>query len=243
LNDAFVVNASTAASGLAHIVSVNGREGEVEAELLRPVARGEDVAPWVPPRTDQSMVWTHDERGAALAKLPPHLARWLSPYRRALLARSDARSARRWWSLFRTEAARSDLVRVIWADIGRSPRATVLDAGDVTVPLNSCYVARCPGADDAFALATLLNSPLIAAWLSVVAEPARGGYRRYLGWTMSLLPIPAEWDDHRAALAGIARGARETGRTPSSAELIDAVVEAFGLRRRDIEPLLTWAAP
>jgi hypothetical protein len=160
-----------------------------------------------------------------------------------LLGRADARSAARWWSLFRTEGARNDVARVIWADIGRSPRATVLEPGDPTVPLNSCYVARCPTTEDALALSALLNSAIIAAWLSVVAEPARGGYRRYLGWTMSLLPIPDSWDRHRSKLANLARRGRDDRDSMSESELLTATIDAFGLTRRDVDPLLAWAAP
>ena len=63
----------------------------------------------------------------------------------------------------------------------------MLLAGDATVPLNSCYVARCRDCATPIALAALLNSPLARAWLDAIAEPARGGYHRYLGWTLSLL--------------------------------------------------------
>jgi hypothetical protein len=243
LNEAFLVTGGDDMPGRSRIISANGREGFVEATCLRPVLRGEDVRAWSSSGGDRALVWPHDADGRPFRTLPPLLAAWLGPYRRALLARSDARSAQRWWSVFRTDAARCDVDRVVWADIGRSPRATVLRAGDPTVPLNSCYVARCPDLDDAFALSTLLNSPLVSAWLSVVAEPARGGYRRYLGWTMSLLPIPTAWGAHRSALADLARRAAAAGGAVSDLELIDASVAAFGLRRRDVDPLLAWAAP
>ena len=243
LNDAFIVTRSSVTSGLARITSVNGREGEIESAYLRPLARGEGVMPWLAPTGGQFLVWPHDARGRVLQTLPPGLARWFAPHRRALLARSDARSAGRWWSLFRTDGARDDEPRVIWADIGRVPRATVLVAGDPTVPLNSCYVVRSPSADDAAALSALLNSPLIASWLSIVAEPARGGYRRYLGWTMSLLPIPTEWERHGPRLSLLACRARNEPESVSDSDLLDATIDAYGLRHRDVEPLLTWAAP
>jgi hypothetical protein len=243
LNDAYLVRAELRPSGAARVVSVNGREGDMEVEFLRPVARGEDVRAWLPPNSGQWIVWPHDQHGVVLRTLRPSLAGWLAPYRRALMARSDARSAQRWWTLFRTDGARCDVPRVIWADIGRSPRATVLAAGDATVPLNSCYVARCPSDADALALSALLNSPLIAAWLSAVAEPARGGYRRYLGWTMSLVPVPANWEAHRAELANLARRASRDPASVGLAELTEASVAAFGLHRRAVDPLLAWAAP
>jgi hypothetical protein len=198
------------------------------------VLRGEEVRPWTRTATQDLIVWTHGVDGQPLARLPDGVARWLAPHRRLLAARSDARRATRWWSVFRTDAAATDKPRVVWADIGRSVRAIVLPAGDQTVPLNTCYVARCGSDEDALALCSLLNSSLVSAWLSVIAEQARGGYRRYLGWTISQLPIPREWDSCRSALA------RAAGPEPD--HLLELAISAYGLRRIDVEPLLIWAA-
>jgi len=243
LNDAFIVSARGDDGDLTRISSANGREGAIESACLRSVARGEDVVRWAAPVGDKSLIWTHDDNGHVLSTLPRAVAGWLSPYRRALLARADARSAVRWWSVFRTESARNDVARVIWADIGRSPRAAVLEPGDPTVPLNTCYVARCPTTEDALALSALLNSPILAAWLSLVAEPARGGYHRYLGWTMSLLPVPVAWDRHRSRLAALGSSARANRDSVTESELLEATVDAYQITRRAIDPLLAWAAP
>src|SRR6185437_15120975 len=60
------------------------------------------------------------------------------------------------------------------------PRALVLMPNDPTIALNSCYLLPCRDPRDAHALAALMNSPLVAAWLALIAEPARGSYRRFL---------------------------------------------------------------
>ena len=233
-NEAFIVNPVHRNGSTTRVRADNGREGEIESALLRPVLRGEEVRLWTRTASHDRIVWTHGIDGQPLARLPDGAARWLAPHRRLLAARSDARRATRWWSVFRTDAAATDKPRVVWADIGRSVRAIVLPAGDPTVPLNTCYVARCPSDEDAMALCSLLNSSLVSAWLSVVAEQARGGYRRYLGWTISQLPIPRPWDSCRSALA------RAAGAEPD--HLLDLAISAYGLRRIDVEPLLIWAA-
>jgi hypothetical protein len=174
-----------------------------------------------------------------MRQLPAGASGWLAPWRRQLESRADARRSSRWWTLFRTDAARSHLPRVVWADIGKSPRALVLPPGDATVPINSCYVARTPSLDDAYALAALLNSPLAAAWLAAIAEPARGGYHRYLGWTLARLPIPTEWLRAVSILAPLAREALD-GEVPDAAMLTDAAIRAYRVRSVDMEPLLTW---
>jgi hypothetical protein len=238
-NDAFVVKLVDADDDLAEVETFDGRRLTIERALTRPLLRGEQLRRWRVPATCESIIWTHEPVGAALASLPPHAARWFSRWRRELVARTDARHRSRWWSLFRTESARSDQPRVIWGDVGREPRASVLDVGDPVVPLNSCYVARCDDACDAHALAALLNGPLARAWLNALAEPARGGYRRYFGWTLSLLPLPSDWQRARGILAPISEAARQ-GHAPSENELLDASLDAYQLRRADVAPLIAW---
>jgi hypothetical protein len=109
------------------------------------------------------------------------------------------------------------------------------------VPLNSCYVLPCTHPADAHAVASLLNSSIAAAWLGVLAEPARGGYHRYLAWTMSLLPLPRDWPRARALLAPLAERAA-LGDHPAAGELDAAVLRAYRVRPADVAPLLAWHA-
>jgi hypothetical protein len=213
----------------------------VEGSLLRPLARGEAMRSWRLEPARELLLWPHDDRGAPLADLPPGAMRWLESWRHRLERRTDARRTGRWWSLFRTDAAAHDLPRVVWADLGVAPRASLLPAGDTTIPLNSCYALRCAGEADALALTAILNSPPVVAWLAALAEPARGGYHRHLAWTLALLPLPAHWPRARRALAPLARRAR-AGDVPSDDELTAVVCWSHGLRPADVEPLLAWAA-
>jgi hypothetical protein len=233
-NNAFLVQVTGSGPDIASIVDANGESGSVELSMLRPVLRGDGVRRWTRQPCREWIIWTHDESGAPLARLPARARQWLGRHHSALAVRSDATHARRWWALFRIEAADSRRWRVVWADIGRRPRATVIPPGDPTVPLNSCYVVRCSEECDAWALAALLNGPLCAAWLNVVAEPARGGYRRYLGWTVGLLPVPRGWERARSPLAAARHG--------DDAALLRAALDAYRLRERDLRPLLDFGA-
>jgi hypothetical protein len=144
--------------------------------------------------------------------------------------------------VFRTESAVADSPRVIWADFGLAPRAIAVEARNPVVALNSCYVANCRTLEDAHALAALLNGPLVAAWLNALAEPARGGYRRYMGWTVSLLPIPAGWNRARDKLAPLGERGM-AGDTPTKDELLNAALTAYGLQLDDVQPLVSWMVP
>ncbi len=233
--------------------SASLRQGVIERTLLRPAMRGEDVgALSTEARTSGStdglrIIWTHDVFGQALRTLPPATARWMAQWRPRLAARSDARQRQAWWTLFRTEAARSDSARVVWADIGRRLRSRVLLPGDPTVPLNSCYVVRTPHVDDAFALHALLRSNIAGAWLDVLAEPARGGFRRFLGWTVAALPIPADWRTAAALLSPMGRLMMDDERDADSGvpmdvplDLDEIVALAYGVPVQELLPLLEW---
>jgi hypothetical protein len=234
-NGAFIVRTN----GEARVTSENGSTLDIEADMLRPLIRGEHIAPWHVTVNGERMIWTHGADGLPLDRLPPRTERWMRGWRRRLLARSDSRGSSRWWSLFRTDAAAHDVARVVWADFGRSLRATVLWPGDLAVPLNTCYAVRCVHPRDALALAAVLNSALASAWLGSVAEPARGGYKRYLGWTLSLLPLPADWERVRGALAEAGERA-VAGDPPGHSDLLDLVTRSYGLRPASVSALLDW---
>ncbi|MEX2177329.1 MAG: N-6 DNA methylase [Gemmatimonadaceae bacterium] len=237
-NAAFLVRLANATRDIATVAGSDGEKGKVELSLLRPALRGDAVTPWQRRPCDEWILWTHDERGP-LARLPDRARAWLRPYYGELTARSDSRG-RRWWALFRVDAADASASRVVWADFGRRPRALVLAPHDPTVPLNTCYVVRCADPCDAWALAALLNSRLVARWLNALAEPARGGYRRYLGWTVGQLPVPRDWPRARQVLAAAAMEARGASPADTDAEerLLEATMAAYGLDRRDVAALL-----
>jgi SAM-dependent methyltransferase len=237
-NDAFLVEAAGLDVGQTTVRTVRGNV-RVESVCLRPVLRGEHVTRWLAPPHHEWIVWTHGSDGRPLATLPELTARWLSRWKRQLCARSDARPTTPWWSLFRVDGARNDRPRVVWADLSRGPRAAVLPMDAPAVPLNTCYVMSCRDDVDAATLVTLLNSPLVEAWLAAIAEPARGSFKRYLGWTIACLPLPVRWSRARDILSPL--GARAVaGDPPADADLMEAACDAYDLPRRALAPLVEW---
>jgi hypothetical protein len=240
-NDAFVVRLEDIRGEVAR-VSAGERSAEIEREMLRPLVRGETLAAWRVTGERECLIWPHCDDNQPRRALPPLARRWLSPHHNRLHARSDLHGKLPWWTLFRTESASADSARVIWADFGLAPRAIAVEAGNPVVALNSCYVANCQTLEDAYALAALLNGPLVAAWLNTLAEPARGGYRRYMGWTMSLLPVPEDWIRARAKLATLGERGM-AGDVPTREEMLNAALSAYGVPLDDIQPLLSWMVP
>ena len=218
-------------------------DGDVPDTLrpwTRPVLRGEHVRPWHTPDSTTAIIIPCDAMGKAVTRLSTPLTRHFAPYEHALTARTDLRPREPWWSLFRTELLGTSGWRVVWADIGRTLRATVLPPHSIAVPLNSCYGVRLHDPVDAHALAALLNAPTTTAWLSLVAEPARGGYHRFLGWTVLALPLP-RWQRAREILAPIAAKARR-GEPLHPHTLHHATLEAYGISHTEVAPLLAWTS-
>ena len=244
LNSAFLVHATEHDDDTATIES-EGREYTVERTLLRPALRGDAIAlrskevRQAQAAGDLRILWTHGADGSPLRVLPPRTSRWFARYRSQLETRKDSRTGQPWWTLFRTEAARSESARLVWADLGRTLRTTVLQPGDPTVPLNTCYVLRAASLTDAYALNTLLTSPIAAAWLDTIAEPARGGWRRFLGWTVAALPVPENWAASRVSLANFCRTQRNGGAT-SPEDHTAIVAAAYGIPLQSLLPLLHW---
>lgn len=237
-NEAFIVECLEA--GVEHaVVASAGRQASIEGALLRPVLRGERSRLWTPAASRERIIWTHDVVGRPVPVLPPLAARWLARWRGELSRRTDLRGRRAWWSLHRVDGAVSARPRVVWADVSRGMRACILPANSPVIPLNSCYVLICRDDADAAAFAALLNSPLATAWLDALAEPARGGFRRYLGWTVARLPIPADWDRARDILAPLGRRG-VAGEAVGGEELLDAAVAAYRVRASVARALVEW---
>ncbi len=235
-NEAFVVEAHADGS----VTGSDGCRGVVEPQLLRPLLRGEGVTPWTVALTREQIIFPHD---GSLRPLTANCRRWhasgCSDGGAGSAHARTSRDALPGGASFASTPSTDQHPRVVWADLARSPRAAVIDAGNPVVPLNSCYIAFASPHDEAHALAAWLNSPLAAAWLAALAEPARGGFRRMLGWTVGLLPLPRDWDRAVDLLAPF--GARATaGRPTLDEELLDVALRAHGASRNDVEALITW---
>ena len=152
----------------------------------RPAIRGRDITAWHC-RPRRYVAWTHGPDGVALTRLPRELTLLFAGHEARLRRRADYRAGPP-WQLFRT-ALGCAVHRVVWPDMGRRLTAAVPSA-DV-VPLNTIYGIATRDATDAAALAALFNSSWLTALARLVADPARGGFRRFNARVVAGLPVPA----------------------------------------------------
>jgi Eco57I restriction-modification methylase len=156
-----------------------------ECPGARPAARGRDIRPWhCTPR--RFVAWTHGPDGKPFDRLPEELRELLAPHEDRLRRRADYRGGAV-WQLFRIRLGVAPF-RVVWSDIGKRLAAAVLDR-DI-VPLNTVYGIATRQACDAAALAALFNTRWLTALARLVADPARGGFRRFNARVVRSLPVP-----------------------------------------------------
>jgi hypothetical protein len=156
-----------------------------ECPGTRPAIRGRDIAAWhCQPR--RHLLWTHGTDGLPLARLTVELRAQLSHHEERLRRRADYRAGPP-WQLFRTGLGCA-AHRVVWPDLGRRLAAAV--PAPELVPLNTVYGIATRDRADAAALAALLNSCWLTALARLVADPARGGFRRFNARVVRGLPIP-----------------------------------------------------
>lgn len=166
----------------------------------RPAVRGRDLTRWRA-RSRLFVLWPHDASGRPLDRLEGALARQLAPYIDRLRRRTDYRSGPA-WQLFRTKLAVA-IHRVLWPDLSRQLQAVV--PPPEVVPLNTVYGIATRTADDAHALAALLNSRWCTALARLTADPARGGFRRFNARVVGALPFPRVDERTWSLLADLGR--------------------------------------
>lgn len=157
-----------------------------------PCVRGADVRP-MQARSGASILLTHDpETGEPVEALSDEQREWIEAHRERLMRRADARPGRPLWELFRIRRGGFGH-RVVWRDISRvleaTPLVPVADGG--AVHLNTCYAVHVPNRAAALRLALWLNLEPARFVARALAEPARGGFRRYLAGNVGRIPVPS----------------------------------------------------
>ncbi|HEV8382730.1 MAG TPA: hypothetical protein VGQ29_14170 [Gemmatimonadales bacterium] len=158
---------------------------ERECPGSRPAIRGRDIVAWQC-RPRRYLLWTHGADGLPFARLPGELTDRFVHHEERLRRRADYRGGPP-WQLFRTGLGCATH-RVLWPDLGRRLAAAV--PSREPVPLNTVYGIATRDAADAAALAALFNTRWLTALARLVADPARGGFRRFNARVVRGLPVP-----------------------------------------------------
>jgi hypothetical protein len=212
----------------------------VEADCLRPVVRGTDVAAWTV-TIQRHLIWVPGNDTAG-AETPPRLARFLRRHRTRIGFGAGAGEVVRPGSFLTGR-------RVVWSDLSSDLRAATLPVSMdglhrrsvPVVPLNTVYYIDAATGDDALLLTALLNSLPVRVFARAIAERAKDAHFRFFAWTMGVVPVPRCWraPEVSARIIELARTAHQRGvmLIPEQRELDAAVAQALGLSGGDLECL------
>jgi adenine-specific DNA-methyltransferase len=201
----------------------------IEPQLLHPVIRGRDIAPFRidSPQLRILLPYVFDRRVPKLVDLRgyPGARRYLAAHRRELEARHCVTKWGKAWY---------DLHDPVPSDLSTMPKVVVPDIADrnrfafdpgAYVPLHSAYYLVPEGPDGRF-LTALLNSRPIEFLVRTTAPRVKDGYSRYRSQFLLSLPVPST---PPRAVASIIR-AHDRG---DFAEATDIATTLFGLTRGD----------
>ena len=132
-------------------------------------------------------------------------------------------------------------IKVAWKDLSRGVAAAVLpDTVNVAgqslplVPNQTLYTIDAVSLDEAYVIASILNSTIAGALLVSVAERAKDAHYRYFGRTVASLPYPdarSEWDR-------LVRASRRAHRGADVADEIDAAAaRVYGVSEEELAVL------
>jgi hypothetical protein len=176
----------------------NGIRFKIEAELVYPLVRGEDV------KTQKFnpkswMIFPHDEiTGKPLKSIPKEAEKYFSvPERKQRLEqRQDYKSSDPFWTIFRVSPDKL-APRAAWPEIATRMSACALPeyvddellGRKRLIPLQTVYLIP---TENSLLLASVLNSTAFRAQMFSFAERARGAYFRHFSWTVGLGFVPSE---------------------------------------------------
>ncbi len=200
----------------------------IEPDVLKAALRGRDVTAF--DATARRVVLWGLTGSRIAASLPPRAEAYVNRHTARLRSRFDYRGGPL-WTVFRTEPATAPW-RVVWPDITKRPQACVLElsAQPRAVPLNSCYVAPAEDRETALVISAVLNSTWARAIVQVLADEARGGYRRCNATVAARMPLPRRPRSARKLIALAARA--HSHHDVEQADLDRAVADALGLPAR-----------
>lgn len=222
LNDAFIVDARTAAT--------------LDEELVHPTVRGRDIGRFVINDVGSFMIVPYAfaaDGSPSLVDLAdyPRTRRWLMRHRTRLTARHAVRAwGKSWWDLHDPITLPLHVrAKLLVPDVARRNRFAV-DRGHF-VPQHSAYYLL-PREIDADVLAAVLNSEPVELLIRSKAPLVKDGFSRYRRRYLLDLPVPAP----TAALSREIRAAVRAGEPERGAELAAGL---FDVDLGDVRAALT----
>lgn len=201
-NDIFLVKEAkpSATSGLLVATTEGGENIIIEGQLLCPFVRGENISQFAYTPAGY-IIWTHDDNGRVLQKLPRNAEQYFKSKERRLAKRDDYKKGMPSWTIFRVSPVKLEQ-KVAWHELARRMETVLLPKFQKDkllgrrrlIAIQTVYFVSMKDDKLGARMAMLLSSTPIRAFITSFAERARGGYFRHISWTVGLVPLPPRLD-------------------------------------------------
>jgi len=184
------------------VVTEGGQRVRIEKRMIRPLLRGRDISEWRF-EINSWIIWTHDDEGNVLEKLPPEAMKYFEQHKAFLESRREytisrpINSGAPYWIIGNIDS-RKLREKVAWREIATKIEAVVIEAeyndprlGVVKIiPDHKVYFLPVGDESVCHALCALLNSTPCRAFVMSFAERLRGANFDHLSWVIGMIPIP-----------------------------------------------------
>lgn len=178
------------------VTTIDGQSHRIERSLVKPLVRGRDIKEWSF-RAREWIIWTHDEAGHVLTKLPTEAQNYFGTIRDELKSRSDYKESSVFWTLFRVSSATLSK-KTAWREVSPRMKSVYMVRkikdkllGESTcIPLKSVFFVPIESDLLGYTLSAFLNSKIISCFMMTFARKARGGYFYFASPVVGSVPIP-----------------------------------------------------
>ncbi|HQN06083.1 MAG TPA: TaqI-like C-terminal specificity domain-containing protein [Thermoanaerobaculia bacterium] len=208
---------------------------EVEPELLRPIVRGRDIAPFRLADTSLRMLVPYEfpKTGPPQRidlKKYPKARRYLEAHKRELEQRHCVRVWGKPWFDWHDQPPLdlSRELKIVVPDVAKSSRFAVDDGR--RLPVHSVYYLIPRPGIDSYAIAAILNSKVAEFVVRLLSPVMKDGFSRYRQQFLRAIPVP---DLSTETATELARAAREGDATLAN----DLVAKLFRLLGGELEKI------
>ena len=184
------------------ILTEGNERARIEESLLRPLLRGRDINEWNF-NVRGWIIWTHDDAGNVLKKLPYEATIYFKRHKTTLERRKEytvsgpmSRGAP-FWIIGNVDERRLKN-KVAWHELATKMEAVFIEAyyhdrilgRRKLIPDHTVYLIPIEDESLGYVLCALLNSTPCRAFIMSFTERARGGYFRHISWVVGMVPVP-----------------------------------------------------
>ena len=247
----------TDVKGVVLAETLGDEKVKIERGLLRPLVRGRNVDEWRF-EVENYIIWTHDDDGVVLKKLPPHATNYFDTNRGTLVARKTwqvsamMEEGAPFWVIGNADKAVAK-GKIAWQEIAKKIEAVSLPSthkdrklGNLRLIVDhKLFFLESANENVGLALTAFLNSVLANAFAATIVTRTGAEYCNFSSWVIGLLPVDSAFVDTKIdEVVDISEKLHELkGQNDELLKELDrAVAKVYGLSDTELGEMLAFYA-